>query len=246
MAFSVILINRAQNMNIEERIFNKGTVDVPSLLAFGFQPIAGGYEYHEVFLDDQFEAVVFIDEQGKAQGKVLDLNMDGEEYEAIHVDAFAGGFVGSVKEAYADILKRIRASCFRVSTFASAQANRLEKLIFEAYGERPDFPFSEMENYGVFRVPSTNKWYGLIMQVGWAKLYKDTNLEGTVDVLNLKIDETKRDELFAIDGILPAYHMNHKSWASVLLDDRVDDGLIMSLIDVSRTFALSNKKKKAK
>ena len=233
-------------MRIEERVFNKGTVDIPSLLSFGFQPVSGGYEYREVFMEGQFEAVVFVDGEGRVQGKVLDLNMDGEEYEAIHVDAFVGGFVGSVKEAYADILKRIHSSCFRVNTFVSPQANRLEKLIFEAYGERPDFPFSDMENYGVFRVPSTNKWYGLIMQVGLAKLFKDPSLEGAVDVLNLKIDETQREELLSVDGVLPAYHMNHKSWASVILDDRIHDGFIMGLIDVSRSFALSGKKKKAK
>ena len=231
-------------MTLEEKVFRRGVADFDALLSFGFAKVDVGYEYHKVFHDDQFEAVVFVSDEGAVSGKVLDLMMDGEEYEAIRVDAYNRGFVASVREDYSDILTTIHTRCFRCKTFISDQANRLEKLILDAYGEKPDFPFSDMTDYGVFRYPETNKWYGLIMQVNRGKLVKDPSVDEMVDVLNLKIDEAKSEALFSIPGIYPAYHMSHKSWASVVLDETVPDEFVMGLIDVSRNFAIKGKKKK--
>ena len=233
-----------RRMTIEERIFAKGTPRFEILESRGFCREGDVFIYRRRFYEDQFEAVVTIGSDGSVSGKVLDWNNDGEEYEAIHIEAFNGGFVGAVKEEYAEILKEIHRNCFRVETFVSTQANRIAAGILERYGERPDYPFSDMENYGVFRVKETNKWYGLIMRIPYARITKNKDDRGEVDILNLKIDEARREELFAIDGIVPAYHMSHKSWASVLLDERVDDGTIYSLLDVSRSFAAKGKKRK--
>ena len=57
--------------------------------------------------------------------------------------------------------------------------------------------------------------------------------EENVDVINLKADENKTAALHKIRGIYPAYHMNHKKWISVTLDDTLDDRDVMDLIDES-------------
>ena len=54
-----------------------------------------------------------------------------------------------------------------------------------------------------------------------------------LNIINLKIDEAKRDELYKINGIYPAFHMNHKTWISVVLDDTICDDKIMELIQSS-------------
>ena len=41
------------------------------------------------------------------------------------------------------------------------------------------------------------------------------------------------DELRPIPGIYPAYHMNHKTWISVVLDETLPDEKILELIDTS-------------
>ena len=67
----------------------------------------------------------------------------------------------------------------------------------------------------------------------------DKNAAGeTVDVINLKADEKKTVFLHKIRGIYPAYHMNHKKWISVTLDDTLDDRDVMDLVDES--FRLTN------
>lgn len=63
-----------------------------------------------------------------------------------------------------------------------------------------------------------------------------------LNIINLKIDGTKRDELHKINGIYPAFHMNHKSWISLALDDTLSDSLIMEL--VSKSYNLTKKKRR--
>ena len=54
-----------------------------------------------------------------------------------------------------------------------------------------------------------------------------------LNIINLKIDTSKRDELYEIDGIYPAFHMNHKTWTSVVLDDTISDEKVMELVTCS-------------
>ena len=79
------------------------------------------------------------------------------------------------------------------------------------------------------------------MYVTWDALLKNGD-NRKLNIINLKIDGTKRDELYEIDGIYPAFHMNHKSWISLALDDTLSDSLIMEL--VSKSYNLTKKKRR--
>lgn len=116
--------------------------------------------------------------------------------------------------------------------FASDQANRIANLIYERYGVKLDFPWKD--DNGVFRHLDNNKRFSLIMYVKWNALLKDGNTR-MVNIMNLKSEEH-----YDIDGIYPAYHMNHKSWISLALDDTLSDSLIMEL--VSKSYNLTKKK----
>lgn len=118
--------------------------------------------------------------------------------------------------------------------FASDQANRIANLIYERYGVKPDFPWKD--DNGVFRHLDNNKWFSLIMYVKWNALLKDGNTR-MVNIMNLKSEEH-----YDIDGIYPAYHMNHKSWISLALDDTLSDSLIMEL--ASKSYNLTRKKRR--
>ncbi len=76
------------------------------------------------------------------------------------------------------------------------------------------------------------------------KIDKDCNAKDkdeTVEILNLKVGEDSTEELLKIKGIFPCYHMNHKNWITILLDDLVEDEIILKLIDISRNFAIDGK-----
>ncbi|HBA97259.1 MAG TPA: MmcQ protein [Lachnospiraceae bacterium] len=122
--------------------------------------------------------------------------------------------------------------------------NKLILEIFEyvkrEYGTIPDNPWKNSPGNYVLRHKDTNKWYGLIMSVERKKL----GLSGTgiVDVINLKCEPLLADILRQQSGILPAYHMNHVKWISVLLDGSVSMDTILGQIDMSYSLTDSNKK----
>lgn len=182
-------------------------------------------------MDGDFKAVIEISDVLK--GKVID-NSSDEEYMPLRIESFDGDFVCRVRDAYKDILKRIAGACCTDVFFACDQANRIAKFIDEAYGVKPDFPWKD--DNGVFRHLDNNKWFSLIMYVSLDALLKDGNTR-MVNIMNLKSEEH-----YDIDGIYPAYHMNHKSWISLVLDDTLSDSLIMKL--VSKSYNLTKKKRR--
>ncbi|WP_130838057.1 MmcQ/YjbR family DNA-binding protein [Lachnoclostridium sp. Marseille-P6806] len=55
-----------------------------------------------------------------------------------------------------------------------------------------------------------------------------------IDVMNLKIPPEDGAALHCERGITPAFHMNHRTWISVRLDDTLSDKRIMELVAQSR------------
>lgn len=91
------------------------------------------------------------------------------------------------------------------------------------------------DEYVNFRNSRSGKWFGAILNVDQSKIIH--NLSGEIEIINLKLDD-KVFESLNIKGIYPAYHMNKKSWVSVILDDTLSDEEIMRLVDISYEQAL--------
>ena len=68
------------------------------------------------------------------------------------------------------------------------------------------------------------------MNITWDSLLKNKE---TVDVINLKINSQDSENLTTIKGIYPGYHMNHKHWISVVLNETLSDNEVMKLIENS-------------
>lgn len=214
-------------IHIEDEFFLKKKFNFEKLKEFGFSIENNTYVYTEYFLDSNFKAIIEISDVLK--GKVIDNNSD-EEYIPLRIESFDGEYVCKVREAYKSILKRIADTCCTNVFFAFEQANRITNQIYETYGIKPDFPWND--DNGVFRHLDTRKWFSLIMYVSLDALLK--NGDGhMLNIINVKIDTSKRDELYEIKGIYPAFHMNHKMWVSIALDETISDDKIMKLIQGS-------------
>lgn len=232
-------------MTFEEYFFVRKKPDFGLMKKFGFQETDGIYMYKEKFRDNTFMAEVYVDKTGKVSGKVYDLDAE-EEYAAFRDENRLGQFVGEIRQSYADILSDIAEKCFTEVPFVSEQANRVAGLIWEKWGEKPDYPFSDMENYGVFRNPDNRKWYMLIMNVEKSKVTKKkADKNKFADVMNVKTIPDMIPVLKKENGIYECYHMNKKNWISVIMDDTVDDERIMQLVDQSRSFTLKVKTNKS-
>ena len=231
-------------MTIEQELFASYRPIKEKLQSYGFDCFGNVFTYQVNFHNDEFEAKIIVDEHGVVTGKVIEKAFD-EEFAQLRNDSYQGGFFGSIREEYKGILLDIREHCFCKTPFISNQANRLTNLINERYHEQPDYPFDQekYKNYGVFRYHGNNKWYALIMNVN-KSVFGGKNQEEYVDVINVRIDELKREQILKTKGIYPSYHMNKQKWISILLDDSLSDEEVMVFINWSRDFMIGKTSRK--
>ena len=219
---------------IEETVFSRKRWIESKMLAYGFHKANKTYILEKPFLDGDFKTVLSVTPKGQVTGKVID-SMTQDEYYQLRQETATGPYVNRVRSAYRSLLTDIADSCCSDVLFASSQANRLTQAILDHFQVKPDFPWehsSRYQSYGAFRHTSNRKWFALIMNVTRDVLNKDGNTS-LIDILNVKIPPAQGDELRQIPGIYPAYHMNHKTWISVVLDETLPDEKILELIDTS-------------
>ena len=244
-------------MTIEQKVFGRKRFSTEKLAEYGFEDKGACRFLSRTFMDGDFTAEIRVYENGSVQGRVID-NAADEEYIPLQMPNYTGAFVGSVREAYRELLCGIADSCCTDVAFTSDQSNRIAAAILEKYAVEPDFPWDsgKYAPAGVFRHSGNNKWFGLIMNIDRRLLDKNANKEKAektgktvkeetakkdknadgeemVDVLNLKAAENKTAALHRLPGIFPAYHMNHSKWISVTLDDTLADRDVMDLVDES-------------
>lgn len=211
-------------MTIEETIFDRYLIDENKLLECGFN---SDYVYTVDILDNTFKVIItYVDKM--ITGKIIDLSFD-EEYTNFRIER-SGEFNLKIRSEYERILLDIRDKTCTKRTYIYDQANRIDKYIFSKYDVAADFPFKSSPYHGVYR-NKDNKWFGILMDIPFNKI--DKNKSGLIEVINVKINPNDKDNLLKIEGIYEAYHMNKKSWISIILDDTLSDDLISELIDNS-------------
>ena len=231
-------------MNIERDIFIGKKLIPENLTKYGFVKSKGVYNYSETFMDGTFRADISVLPDGSVEGKVIETEVN-EEYLPVRVEKRTGPFVGMVREEYKNVLRKIADFCYRTQYFLHDQPNRITELIYEKYGEKPDFPFKDDDYTGVFRYPKNRKWYGIIMYIRKCVITgnKKDNRENSpiIEIMNVKVGAEKIPELLKINGIYPSYHMMKTNWITLLLDETLTDEKITELIDISRNYAVSSK-----
>ena len=219
-------------MTLEEEIFKKSKFVSNKLLEYGFIKNNNIYTYNKSILKNTFEVIITI-KDNKITGKIIDLDLD-EQYLNYRVENQVGEFAGTVREKYINILNDIKDKCCITKLFIYNQSNRITNIIKEKYGILPEFIFDD-KNIGVFRNKDNKKWFGIIMYIDYSKL---DDKEGKVEVINIKLNPDKINNLVELDGFYKAYHMNKKSWISITLNDIVDDNKIIELINESYNYTV--------
>lgn len=218
-------------MKIEDTIFKNYTLNQDKLIPFGFIKKDDTYIYSKKFMDDTFRADITIDNQNKITGKIYDLDSECE-YTNFRIENITGSFALTVKNHYQNILKNIRNHCFSKQYFAYSQTNRITKLIMDKYQSIPEFLWEKYPTDAIFRNTKSSKWFGLIMNIDKSKIIPKT--QGNIEILDLKLDNP---QFLNQKGIYPAYHMNKKSWVTIILDDTLTDEKIMELVDISYDYS---------
>ncbi|MBR4455611.1 MAG: MmcQ/YjbR family DNA-binding protein [Solobacterium sp.] len=229
--------------DLEELVFSKSAVNPARLLAYGFVKKEDGYHLSVPFHNGEFTAEIKVCSDGNVNGTVIETEME-EEYLPLRVASQTSAFVSQIRKEYYDLLCDIRDHAFDDQLFAGAQANRLAEVIAETFSDAWDRPFSRLKDAVVFRTPGNQKWYALVMRMKKRKV-SGTEEDGECEVLNLRTDEAEHEKLICEAGIYPAWHMNKKTWISVMLDDTLCDDRIFALIRKSRDLIAGNSLAKA-
>lgn len=216
-------------MDIENGIFKKCRMNIDKLIEYGFLKEESNYRYEAFFMDDSFQAIIWITPAGKVIGKIIDLAFH-EEYTSFRIKTQTSRFINQVREEYERILNDILVHCFEKEYFIYPQSNRITKIVQDKFGILPEFLWEKSPNHGVFRNPKNQKWFGIIMNIDKNKIVKEES--GDTEVLNIKLDDEVSDYLRK-KGIYEAYHMSKKNWVSILLDETLSDEEIMNLIEIS-------------
>lgn len=222
-------------MNIEKEIFQRTKLILNRLIEYGFIKDNNSYIYEKYFLDNEFKAIIIVDNNGTVTGKVYDLQSN-EEYTNIRTK-MTGEFVSKVKDEYKNILIDIKNNCYEDKFFINNQANEITRYIKDKYSIDPEFLWEKYPFFGIFRNKNNNKWFALITNVDKSKIDEGN---GEVELLNIKLDSNKIKELLQNKGYYEAYHMNKKSWISIILNNTLKDKEIFELIDES--YNIINKK----
>ena len=214
---------------MEYELFKKCVFDYSKLLNYGFKEENNIYYYEKYILDNNYKICIKI-ENNNVIGKIYDLIFN-DEYLNLNVDSNLS-FNNKIKEEYINILKDIKVKCTKESLFVFKQSNEITNYIKRKYKVSPEFLWDKSSGNGVFRNKNNKKWFGIILSVSKDKLDSKYKQE-IIEVINLKLDETMIKELIKMDGFYRAYHMNKKSWISIILDNTLDNEIIYSLIDQS-------------
>lgn len=221
---------------IEQEVFKRRTLNFDALIPFGFVHEKGGYVIERMIYEGMLCRVT-VNDDGEVRGKVFDVDL-GEEYVNHRNESATGAYVVGVRAAFESFLREIADACCEKKRYIGAQADRIDRIIFETFGVSPEFLWAKFPHFGVYRDPATRKWFAIIMNVDKGKVVPGAS--GEVEVMNLKLDD--RASSYLGEGVYPSYHMDRKNWVSVLLDDTAPDARIVEMLRIS--YENSDKKKK--
>ena len=215
-------------------VFKDSKVNLNKLIDFGFIKGNSDYLYETKIVDEQFLLEVTVTPTGQIDTQLIDLATKTEYI--LHLTAAASGkFVGEVAAAYQDVLDQIQAKCFDKDVFKAQQAVDIIKYIDQQFGDQLEFLWKKFPHNAIWRRDDTNKWYSLLSMIPKSKLGLDS--EEVVTVIDLRVDADEMNNLIDNVKYFPGYHMNKKSWYTIILDNSVPTTEIMERLQASYQLA---------
>ena len=208
-------------------------INYNKLLEYGFILKDKTYYYEKNILDNRFKIIVEI--SSEMISKVIDNRLD-EEYLLVDVESATGNYVGTIKEEYNNILSDIINTCTKNEKYKSKQLKEVLKYIKSIYNDNPEFLWKSSPNTAAIRNKKNSKWYVVIMPVLASKIGINSNEE--IEIIDIRYQKDRTDDVIDNTNIFPAWHMNKKSWITINLNGTLDNEIIYSLIDNSYELSL--------
>lgn len=222
--------------NLDSKL-RKRKINYEKLLEYGFKKENEKYKYKTKIQNDQFEVNVVISDE-KNYAKLIDLENE-TEFIPVDLETSTGQFVGELRQQYNQIIEEIIMKCTTKEVFKSGQAKEVINYIEEKYGDKLEFLWEKFDDNAIWRNKQNNKWYGVLLTVSERKLGIES--DKMVEIIDLRYQKEKIEEVLDDTKIFPGYHMNKKSWITIKLDESVEITKIFNLIDNSYKLSIGNK-----
>lgn len=235
---NAILKEKGLGTNMQDEQFKNKKVNSKKLIKYGFLQKEGNYIYVTNLLDAQFELTISISVDGNISTKVIDV-FTKEEYILHLIKGASGAFVGKIKEEYDNVLQSIADKCFDKNLFKSDYTKMVIKYVHEKYSDELEFLWEKTPNNAIWRRKDNSKWYAVILTLQKSKL--GINSDEVVEIIDLRIDPEKVENIVDKKRYFPGYHMNKKHWFTICLDGSVPIDEIYKWLDASYTIASKKK-----
>jgi len=222
--------------NLKDKLKNR-RISYEKLMEYGFKKEKEQYIYKTKIEDDQFEINIVISDKEK-YSKLIDLE-DNTEYILVDIENAEGQFVGKIKQTYENKIEDIIQKCTTKEIFKSTQAKEIIHYIEQKYKDKLEYLWEKFDNNAIWRNKQNQKWYGLLLTVSKRKLEIEEDEE--IEIIDLRYQKDKTEEIIDNKKIFSGYHMNKKSWITIKLDNSVDTKEIYQLIDNSYNLSIGNK-----
>lgn len=219
-----------------EELFHRKKVNTDKLCRYGFEAKDGGWTYDTSIMEGAFLLHISVLENGDVNTNLVEKET-GEPYVLYKTNA-SGAFVGAVRGEIETVLARIAEECFESFVFKSEQTLAVIDYVRTAYGDELDFLWERFSDNAVWRRKDNGKWYGIILTISKEKL--GLSSEEVAEIIDLRLMPEQMSELVDHERYFPGWHMNKKSWYTMILDGSVPTAEICARIDES--YKLAKKK----
>lgn len=216
----------------EDIIIRKQPV-AEKLKAYGFSNDGSCFIYNTLICNDEFVLTVLIKPDGEIDTKLVERET-GEEYSLYKTNA-SGEYVGTVRTAIKAIAADIVQKCYEQSVFQSAQAKTIIQFVRNTYGDEPEYLWQKFPDNAVWRRKDNNKWYGIILTVSGRKIGLANN--EIAEILDLRMPPQDAETILAQKNHYPGWHMNKKSWYTIVLNGSISDEELQEKI--AKSYALA-------
>jgi len=222
--------------NLNEKLKNR-KINYKELISYGFKKEEEKYIYKVQIENNEFEINVVISDE-EQYSKIVELE-EKTEFVLVDIENAEGQFVGKIKQKYDEIIDDILQKCTSKETFKSTQAKDIIKYINQKYGDMLEYLWEKFDNNAIWRNKQNEKWYGILLTISKRKLGIEADEEA--EIIDLRYQKDKIEEIIDNQKIFHGYHMNKKSWITIKLDNSVDTETIYKLIDNSYNLSIGNK-----
>lgn len=218
-------------------IFSKRAVNYSKILSYGFEKIDEFYVYKKRIRNDSFEIKIVISEN-KKYSELIDIEND-MEYALVDIEDATGEFVGMLKQEYENVINDVIGKCTNKEVFKCKQSKEIIEYVRKRYHDELEFLWEKFDDNAIWRNKVNNKWYALILTVPENKIRG--NSDKKIEIIDIMFQKEKIDDI--VDGVkvYPGYHMNKKSWITVVLDESMDNDELFKLIDNAYNLSVGNK-----